>query len=323
MKVPRSTTRSRSTLRRRPCTERAASRVWCTERHPHGSVRLWPRECRTASSQPRTSSSSTSCWHACRCRTSHVPSLLPLDPLVFGHARAAPQKREVTSCKRGWGVLASGIHTRAVWTSLPTAHTSAHKNNLRSCSHLLTLSLRVACSFRLIALKPASQYHTRPSAPCAAQCVGCGTLHGAWADAVAHDRTRHGVGRHLSLLRHGCARARHRVSHVRPMPRCARSSASSACSGLTVAFCGARARIGMTCTTNEARRSACTCATVGHLCCMLPHWGAVGRDQRSPLTPSIATARLRVNAPREGGDSPLWRAEVQFSLRAEITHFAA
>jgi hypothetical protein len=47
---------------------------------------------------------------------------------------------------------------------------------------------------------------------------------------------------------------------VRPMPRCARSSASSACSGLTVAFCGARARIGMTCTTNEARRSACACA---------------------------------------------------------------
>ena len=64
---------------------------------------------------------------------------------------------------------------------------------------------------------------------------------------------------------------------------------------------------------------------VGHLCCMFAWLGyAVGRDQRSYLpTPSIATARLRVNAPREGGDSPLWRAEVQFSLRAEITHFAA
>ena len=149
-------------------------------------------------------------------------------------------------------------------------------------------------------------------------------LHGAWADAVAHDRTRHGVGRHLSLLRHGCARARHRVSHVRPMPRCARSSASSACSGLTVAFCGARARIGMTCTTNEARRSAHArwALVVLHVCLRY----AVGRDQRRKLLTylprvSIATAaRVYLNAPREGGDSPLWRAEAQFVLPMSGNH---
>ncbi len=185
--------------------------------------------------------------------------------------------------------------------------------------------LRVACSFRLIALKPASQYQTRPSAPCAAQCVGCGMLHGAWADAVAHDRTRHGVGPHLSLLRHGCARARHRVSHVRRMPRCARSSASPACSGLTVAFCGHSACSHRYDLYDQRGPEVRLYMRVGHLCCMFAWLGyAVGRDQRSYLpTPSIATARLRVNAPREGGDSPLWRAEVQFSLRAEITHFAA
>ena len=152
-------------------------------------------------------------------------------------------------------------------------------------------------------------------------------LHGAWADAVAHDRTRHGVGRHLSLLRHGCARARHRVSHVRPMPRCARSSASSACSGLTVAFCGARARIYRYDLYDQRGPEVRLYMRVGHLCCMFAWLGyAVGRDQRRKLLTylprvSIATAaRVYLNAPREGGDSPLWRAEAQFVLPTSGNH---